>query len=257
MLIKKKKLRSHTEDRYLALALATTAGILNAMALGAFGFFPSHMSGNTSQISTEVFTSDFDSLIFLAGLIMAFVVGCTSARLFIIAGERRKIRTVFCQIILAEGIALTSASLFEKMFYSPEYNGEVLLMLAFLMGLHNATSTQLSNGRVRSTHITGTLTDAGIALGTYVSSFVSRAEPCDRRFAQKQLHTHLTTVFSFLSGCIAGLMLFKGYGFNAMIALGIFLIILATSAIIITLNNAKKVSVQRKPSAHNLKHPTK
>ncbi|CCF11743.1 hypothetical protein PANA5342_pPANA10010 (plasmid) [Pantoea ananatis LMG 5342] len=39
MLIKKKKIRSHTEDRYLALALATTAGILNAMALGAFGFF--------------------------------------------------------------------------------------------------------------------------------------------------------------------------------------------------------------------------
>ncbi|WP_205954604.1 YoaK family protein [Pantoea stewartii] len=240
MLIKKKKLRSHTEDRYLALALATTAGILNAMALGAFGFFPSHMSGNTSQISTEVFTSDFDSLIFLAGLIMAFVVGCTSARLFIIAGERRKIRTVFCQIILAEGIALTSASLFEKMFYSPEYNGEVLLMLAFLMGLHNATSTQLSNGRVRSTHITGTLTDAGIALGTYVSSFVSRAEPCDRRFAQKQLHTHLTTVFSFLSGCIVGLILFKAYAFNAMIALGIFLIILATCAILIALNNARK-----------------
>ncbi|MCU7369103.1 YoaK family protein [Pantoea sp. CS_6] len=240
MLIKKKKLRSHTEDRYLALALATTAGILNAMALGAFGFFPSHMSGNTSQISTEVFTSDFDSLTFLAGLIAAFVIGCTAARLFIIAGERRKIRTVFCLIILAEGIALTLASVFEKLFYSPSYNDEVLLILAFLMGVHNATSTQLSNGRVRSTHITGTLTDAGIALGTYVSSFVSRAEPCDRRFAQKQLHTHLTTVFSFLSGCIVGLILFKAYAFNAMIALGIFLIILATCAILIALNNARK-----------------
>ncbi|PWW13850.1 MULTISPECIES: YoaK family protein [Pantoea] len=241
MLIKKKKIRSHTDDRYLALALATTAGILNAMALGAFGFFPSHMSGNTSQISNEVFTSDFDSLVFLAGLISAFVIGCTTARLFIIAGERRKIRTIFCLIILAEGFALTAASLFEKWFYSPSYNGEVLLMLGFLMGLHNATSTQLSNGRVRSTHITGTLTDAGIALGSYLSSFISRAEPCDRRFAQKQLYTHLTTVLSFLTGCIVGLLLFKTYAFNAMIGLGISLIALAAGAIVITLYNAKKL----------------
>jgi len=62
VLIKKKKVRSHTEDRLLALVLATTAGILNAMALGAFGFFPSHMTGNTSQISTEVTTSDLHTL---------------------------------------------------------------------------------------------------------------------------------------------------------------------------------------------------
>lgn len=40
MLIKRKGGRTHTEDRHLALLLATTAGILNAMALGAFGFFP-------------------------------------------------------------------------------------------------------------------------------------------------------------------------------------------------------------------------
>ena len=44
MLIKMKRERSHKEDRYLAVWLATAAGLLNAMALGAFGFFPSHMS---------------------------------------------------------------------------------------------------------------------------------------------------------------------------------------------------------------------
>ncbi|MXP50195.1 DUF1275 domain-containing protein [Pantoea sp. Eser] len=198
----------------LALVLATTAGILNATALGAFGFFPSHMTGNTSQISTEVTTSDLHTLLFLLALITAFVMGCT--------------------------VALTAASIFETMFYTPRFNGEVLVMLGFLMGIHNATSTQLSNGRVRSTHITGTLTDAGIALGSWLSSHVSHDESADRRFFQKVLHTHLTTVFSFLVGCIAGLLLFKTHGFNAMIGLGLFLMLVALTAIAVTVQRSRR-----------------
>jgi uncharacterized membrane protein YoaK (UPF0700 family) len=240
VLIKKKKVRSHTEDRLLALVLATTAGILNAMALGAFGFFPSHMTGNTSQISTEVTTSDLHTLLFLLALITAFVMGCTVARLAVIVGQKHRLRTIFCLIILAEGVALTAASIFETMFYTPRFNGEVLVMLGFLMGIHNATSTQLSNGRVRSTHITGTLTDAGIALGSWLSSHVSHDESADRRFFQKVLHTHLTTVFSFLIGCIAGLLLFKTYGFNAMIGLGLFLMLVALTAIAITVQRSRR-----------------
>jgi uncharacterized membrane protein YoaK (UPF0700 family) len=64
VLIKLKRDRSHTEDRKLALWLATTAGLLNAIALGAFGFFPSHMTGNTSQLSSEVSTTDFRDIVY-------------------------------------------------------------------------------------------------------------------------------------------------------------------------------------------------
>lgn len=240
VLIKKKKTRSHTEDRYLALILATTAGILNAMALGAFGFFPSHMTGNASQISSEVSSSDLNDLIFLAVLIGAFVLGSTTARFSVIAGLKNNIRTIFCLIILAEGVALTLMSVFETFSYSPRHNREILVLLGFLMGLHNSTSTQLSNGRVRSTHITGTLTDAGIALGSFFSSFVTGTASSDRHFHRKQLYTHLTTVFSFLTGCIVGLMLFKEYGFNAMIGLGIFLIMVSLVSVAATLRMARK-----------------
>ncbi|KOC90532.1 YoaK family protein [Winslowiella iniecta] len=238
MLIKKKKARSHTEDRSLALVLATTAGVLNAMAFGAFGFFPSHMTGNTSQISTEVSGSDFHDLLFLAVLIGAFIVGATTARFIVIGGLKKNLRTIYCLVLLAEGLALTATSIFEAIFYSQKNNGEILVLLGFLMGVHNSTSTQLSNGRVRSTHVTGTLTDAGIALGSFISAIVTHAAYADRRFHQKQLYTHLTTIFSFLSGCIAGFLLFRGFGFLAMIALGIVLILVAVSAIAVTLHRA-------------------
>ncbi|MCP1315424.1 MULTISPECIES: YoaK family protein [unclassified Halomonas] len=244
MLIKRKKARSHTEDRCLALVLATAAGVLNAMALGAFGFLPSHMSGNVSQISDEVVSADTFGFVFLALLLLAFVTGGMLARITVVLGE--KIRTIFCLILLAEGVALVGISLFEILMYSPRFNSEVLLALGFLMGVHNSTSTQLSNGRVRATHVTGTLTDAGIALGSFVSSFFSRGKAQERYLSRKQLHTHLTTIFSFLSGCIAGLLLFDLFGFQAMLALGVFLMVVAASAIMITVRTASKLMVARR-----------
>jgi len=244
LLIKKKKARSHTEDRCLALVLATAAGILNAMALGAFGFLPSHMSGNASQMSTEVASSNAHGFLFLAALLLAFVIGSTLARVAVVVGQ--KLRTIFCLILMAEGMALTAVSVFELLFYSTRFNAEVLVALGFLMGVHNSTSTQLSNGRVRSTHVTGTLTDAGIALGSFLSSLVSRAEATDRRSCRKQLYTHLTTILSFLTGCIVGLVLFDVFGFKAMLALGGVLIVVPLSAIVITVRTATKLVSARR-----------
>lgn len=163
MLIKLKKERTHQEDRRLALWLATSAGLLNAIALGAFGFFPSHMTGNTSQLSSEVSSTDLSDIIFFGSIILSFVAGAILARLIVIWGIIHNVRLVFCQILFVEGILLTGVSLYEMYFHALTSNREIIIFLCCLMGIHNSTSTQLSGGRVRSTHITGTLTDAGIS----------------------------------------------------------------------------------------------
>nr|WP_290830566.1 YoaK family protein [Halomonas sp.] len=121
----------------------------------------------------------------------------------------------------------------------------MLIILDFLRGGHNSTSTQRSNGRVRSTHVTGTLTDAGIALGSFLSSLVARKQGDDRRSSRKQLYTHLTTIISFLTGCLAGLVLFDLFGFKAMLALGAILIVVPLIAIAITLRTANKLMSAR------------
>lgn len=239
MMIKRKRERRHTEDRYLALVLATSAGLLNAMALGAFGIFPSHMSGNTSQLSSEVSSVDIRDMTFLLAMIVAFVIGCISARLLVIVGIRNNIRTIFSLILLMEGMLLMAMAAFELLYYSSANNREALVFLGFLMGIHNATSMQLSNGRVRSTHITGTLTDAGIALGSLLA-VLFRHDPSKQVTAQrKQFITHLVTLFSFLTGGIAGLLLFNQFGFGSMIAVGAFLAIIAIGAVVLTVNLAR------------------
>ena len=60
--------------------------------------------------------------------------------------------------------------------------------------------------------------------------------------AQKsQLKTHLTTLFSFITGGIAGLLLFRWIGFNAMLALGVMLAFVATVSIITVSSRVRRV----------------
>ncbi|WP_437890861.1 YoaK family protein [Phytobacter sp. V91] len=244
MLIKLKKERTHQEDRRLALWLATSAGLLNAIALGAFGFFPSHMTGNTSQLSSEVSTTDLNDILFFSTIILAFVSGAMIARIVVLWGIMHNLRLIFCQLLFAEGVLLTGISLFEMHFHTLTSNQEIIVILCGLMGIHNSTSTQLSAGRVRSTHITGTLTDAGIALASVIMAMLRRDYSKDTAAQKSQLKTHLTTLFSFLSGGIAGLVLFRWFGFNAMLAIGLLLMTVATVSIITVSVRVRRVRLR-------------
>ena len=241
MLIKLKKERTHQEDRRLALWLATSAGLLNAIALGAFGFFPSHMTGNTSQFSSEVSSTDLNDIIFFATIILSFVTGAIVARMIVLWGIVHNVRLIFCQVLFIEGLLLAGVSLYEMFFHTFTTNREIIVFLCGLMGIHNSTSTQLSGGRVRSTHITGTLTDAGISLASVVVAMLRRDYSKDTAGQKSQLKTHLTTLFSFITGGIAGLILFRWFGFHAMLALGLILVLVATFSIVSTSLRVRKI----------------
>lgn len=59
------------------------------------------------------------------------------------------------------------------------------------------------------------------------------------------MKTHLTTLFSFLSGGIAGLVLFRWFGFNAMLAVGVILMLVATFSIISVNARVRRLRVSR------------
>ncbi|BDS20829.1 hypothetical protein KAM546c_20900 [Enterobacter roggenkampii] len=180
-------------------------------------------------------------MIFFGSIILSFVAGAIIARTIVIWGIIHNVRLVFCQILFVEGILLTGVSFYEMYFHALTSNREIILFLCFLMGIHNSTSTQLSGGRVRSTHITGTLTDAGISLASVMVAMLRRDYSKDTAAQKSQLKTHLTTLFSFITGGIAGLLLFRWIGFNAMLALGVMLAFVATVSIITVSSRVRRV----------------
>lgn len=96
--------------------------------------------------------------------------------------------------------------------------------LSFAMGLQNALVTRVSGAVVRTTHMTGVLTDIGIqvvqmfawvrdgARGDGVRGVLRqvRALPSAIQFERTRLHLGLAAAFLF--GCTTGPMLYLQYG---------------------------------------------
>jgi uncharacterized membrane protein YoaK (UPF0700 family) len=99
--------------------------------------------------------------------------------------------------------------------------------LAYAMGLQNALVTRLSGAVVRTTHMTGVVTDIGIQLVKMMTwirdgarghglgglMWMIRRLPTAEQFARTRLHLWLAT--AFVAGCGVGPLLFYRIGATA------------------------------------------
>jgi len=102
------------------------------------------------------------------------------------------------------------------------------MLLCFIMGLQNAVITKLSKAEIRTTHITGTVTDIGIELGKlfYWNMDRSRAKPKVMADRSRLKLLCLLVVFFFLGG-VTGAIGFKHIGYLSTVPLALILSALA------------------------------
>jgi uncharacterized membrane protein YoaK (UPF0700 family) len=100
-----------------------------------------------------------------------------------------------------------------------------VVLLCFIMGLQNAVITKISQARIRTTHVTGLVTDLGIELGKLL--YVNRHPDMQPvRADRERLRVHLQLVLSFLIGGIAGALGFKHLGYVSTLPLALALLLL-------------------------------
>lgn len=157
-------------------ALAFAGGAVNATALAACRRFVSHVTGSLTHLAMDYASM---RLVFDYGAVLAsFVVGAMASAWFI-EGRRRRGKQPFVML----PFALVSATLvlagvcgqlgvFGAFGTTVETNADFVLLglLAFAMGLQNATVTNISGMMVRTTHMTGPLTDFSMALGAFFAT---------------------------------------------------------------------------------------
>ena len=86
-----------------------------------------------------------------------------------------------------------------------------------------ATVTQITDARVRTTHVTGMVTDIGIGL----ANLLERSAQVDR----PKLRLHLVTVAAFLGGGILGVLLYRWLGTTLLLVVAALLAALAIPGI--------------------------
>ncbi|CAB3635920.1 hypothetical protein LMG27174_00019 [Paraburkholderia rhynchosiae] len=108
-------------------------------------------------------------------------------------------------------------------------------MLCFVMGLQNAMITKISRAEIRSTHVTGLVTDVGIEPGKmfYWNRNTRPVAGEDIVQADREKLVLLgSLLLSFVAGGVAGAIGFKKLGFVSTVPLAIVLLILAAVPLI-------------------------
>lgn len=232
MLVHEGETRSNQADRRLAWSLAGIAGALNTAGFYAVGLYSANMTGNVSAFADHLGVGDLAEAGLYAALVAVFILGATSSTLLINAGRRRGIVGIYASSILAEAVLLTVLACGDVWLPAFGRGPALVFGLSFLLGLQNAVVTRISNARVRTTHVTGMITDIGIELGNLVIPDSRRWREQDASLNRENLRLHCLTVASFLCGGIVGVMAYKIAGAVLLFGAAALLFMIAVNGII-------------------------
>jgi uncharacterized membrane protein YoaK (UPF0700 family) len=223
--------RTDDANRRLGQALAFVAGAANAGGFLAVGQYTSHMTGIVSAMADNL---AFGSVtLVLAGLssLLAFMTGAATSAMLINWGRRRQAQSEFAMPLMLEALLLLCFGLLgsnleqHRWLFVPA----TVDLLCFIMGLQNAIITKISKAEIRTTHVTGLVTDIGIELGKlFYWNFGAVADWENRVQADRgRLRLLASLLGMFFAGGLVGAFGFKKIGFVATVPLAAILVILA------------------------------
>jgi uncharacterized membrane protein YoaK (UPF0700 family) len=222
--------RSEPANRQLARYLAFIAGAANAGGFLAVRQYTSHMSGMVSAMADNLAIGSLALALNGFAAVFSFLLGAFFTTLFIRWGRAHHLESQYALPLLAEAALLVLFGITGREFTGDHVIGTIML-LCFTMGLQNAIITKISNSVIRTTHLTGMVTDVGIALGRIVFAASTGADsPVAPELPTLQLLTSLIVLF-FVGGFI-GAFGFRHAGFFFTLPLAAVLLILAAMPII-------------------------
>lgn len=241
--------RDQMADRHLGYALAFVAGATNAGGFLAVGQYTSHMTGIASLMADAAALGQLTIAAAALISLITFVLGAATTALLTNWAVRRHLRSRFALSLLLEALLLLLFGLAGSYLTNiRELAAPItVLLLCYIMGLQNAVITKISNATIRTTHITGIVTDIGIELGKllyYNRTVNGHLQAVRANRAKLQLHSLL--LLSFAVGGILGAMSFKRFGFIATVPLAIGLALLAAMPIFDDLYAASRTPMSPK-----------
>ena len=223
MLIREGDERTTVIDVRLAAFLSAIAGAVSAAGFSSVGYFSANMTGNVSALSDYLATGRPGLALLFGSIVAAFIFGAFTSTMLIEAGRRRGVIAIYAYAVVAEAVLLAMLGLADLALRAVHSGPILILGLSFLMGVQNATTTRISNARVRTTHVSGMATDIGIAFAVMSSG----SPVVERHAAYARLRLYGATVTAFLLGGMAGVMLYRLIGGAMLVLVAVLLLAIA------------------------------
>jgi uncharacterized membrane protein YoaK (UPF0700 family) len=219
--------RTTQANTRLGATLSFVAGAANAGGFLAVGQYTSHMTGVVSSIADHLVLGNITLALAALGTLMAFVFGAMTTAWIVNWGLRHHLRSSYGLPLLLEAVALLLFGLFGAAIklLAVVFVPLTVLLLCFIMGLQNAVITKISKSEIRTTHVTGLVTDLGIELGKLV--YINYADADHKVFAKRdKLRMHGTLILCFFAGGVIGALGFKHLGYVSSLPLSLILLVL-------------------------------
>ena len=222
--------RTAQANRHLGFTLCFVAGAINAGGFLAVQQYTSHMTGIVSSMADQIALGAYDLVWDGAGGLLSFLAGAACSAMLVNYARRHQLHSEFglpllveAALLLCFGVMGASLSHIEGLFVPA-----TVMLLCFIMGLQNAVITKLSHAEIRTTHITGIVTDIGIELGKLL--YWNRSSGSERPPVHAN-HQRIA-VLGGLAGCffvggVIGAIGFKHVGYLSTLPLAMLLVVLA------------------------------
>lgn len=218
--------RTPALNHQLACLLALVAGVLNSVGFVAVAFYTSHMTGVTALIADQMVFGNW----YVAGVgalsVVSFISGAMTCAIVFNWGRRRGLRSRYANVLLIEGGMMLLFGLLAEKFTAEGRELLFVPVLCFTMGLQNAVITKISGSRIRTTHVTGMVTDIGIELGKVAyRNRRTDADPVQGNRSQIVLHGSLVALF--IIGGVIGAAGYLTIGFAVLVPGALLLLLLS------------------------------
>lgn len=186
-----------------AFFLAVNAGMINVLGLVTLLHQSvSHMTGNISILAMDLVNFNFEHALFLFLIVLSYVIG-----------------SFYSGFILGNGnfllgrryglpLSLMTICIFLCWAFLPYFPRYALLWASVAMGVQNAMVSHYKGTIIRTTHLSGVLTDLGLAMG-----YIVRGLNVDKR----KISLHLLLIAGFLCGGIVASIIHPYLGLQSFL----------------------------------------
>ena len=220
--------RSPRANRHLGVALAFVAGAINAGGFLAVHQYTSHLTGAISSAADNLALGAWDLALDGLGAVLSFLLGAACTAITVNYGRRRGLASEYALPLLLEAVLLLAFGVLGARLAAVDalFVPATVMLLCFMMGLQNALVTKISQAEIRTTHMTGIVTDIGIELGRMAYWNRNPAQP-KVAANRARLRLLVSLLLGFFGGGLAGALGFKHVGYLATLPLAGLLCALA------------------------------
>lgn len=223
--------RTPRRNRHLANLLAFIAGMLNSVGFVAVSVYTSHMTGLTASVADHLVLGSLRLVGIGLEAITCFVLGAMTCAMVFNWGRRRHHEARFANVLVLEALLILAFGGLADQLTWRHRDLVFVAVLCFTMGLQNAIITKISAAQIRTTHVTGMITDIGIELGkaTYRSRMAGQP-PVQADLGKLAMLAGLVALF-FVGG-VAGAAGYLGLGFPVLVAPALVLLVVAAPPLV-------------------------